>query len=172
MQCNLTSTHCLPCHAGAEAALLVPRILTVLTGSGYAAKPARTAFARGWEGVPLRFMLPWAAQMLTLLDADGGEVLLPALMVSCAAAEVLHIMPALLFPLKVSRPDTVSRHILPKIEAGCSWRETSTQSLAPFRLHLAGSSRCLVALRLHTQKACMVGKHMSLICYLPSDDKG
>ena len=85
------------CHAGAEAALLVPRILTVLTGSGSAAESARTAFAKGWEGVPLRFMLPWAAQMLTLLDADGGQVLLPALMVSFATAVALHIMLALLF---------------------------------------------------------------------------
>ena len=107
-----------PCHAGAEAALLVPRILTVLTGSGPAAESAGDAFAKGWEGVPLRFMLPWAAQMLTLLDADSGEVLLPALMVSFATTVALHVMPALLSPLKISRPENVTfRHILPNTVA-------------------------------------------------------
>ena len=143
-------------HAGAEAALLVPRILTVLTGSGSAAESARTAFAKGWEGVPLRFMLPWAAQMLTLLDADGGEVLLPGLMVSCATAVALHIMPALLFPLKISRPDTVSRQILPKTVAG-SWKAHLYHMVwLPCDLHSLAAAAILSR---YTQKACMIGKY-------------
>ena len=89
----------------------------MLTGSGPAAQSARTAFAKGWEGVPLRFMLPWAAQMLTLLDADGGEVLLPVLMVSCATAVALHVVPALLLLLEISNPGTVPRRILPETAA-------------------------------------------------------
>ena len=104
-------------HAGAEAGLLVPRILTVLTGSGSAAESARAAFTKDWEGVPLSFLLPWAAQMLTLLDADGGEVLLPALKVSGAPGVALHVMPALLLSLMVSRADTGPRHGLRKTVA-------------------------------------------------------
>ena len=132
----------------------------MLTGSDSAAESARTAFAKGWEGVPLRFMLPWAAQMLTLLDADGGEVLLPVLMVSCATAVALHILPAPLFPFKISRPDNVSRHILPKTVAvlaahGRHIFTTWSGSL----LHPTGSSRYLVSLQPYTQKVCMIGKY-------------
>ena len=64
--------------AGREAQLHVPRLLSVL-GSNEA---ARQSFGEGWGGVPLRLLLPWVAQMLSLLDAPQGEALLPPLQVS------------------------------------------------------------------------------------------
>lgn len=63
---------------GREAQLYVPRLLSVL-GSNEA---ARQSFGEGWGRVPLRLLLPWVAQMLSLLDAPQGEALLPSLQVS------------------------------------------------------------------------------------------
>ena len=64
--------------AGREAQLYVPRLLSVLGSS----EAARQSFGEGWGGVPLRLLLPWVAQMLSLLDASQGEALLPLLQVS------------------------------------------------------------------------------------------
>lgn len=64
--------------AGRDAQLYVPRLLSVL-GSNEA---ARQSFGEGWGRVPRRLLLPWVAQMLSLLDAPQGEALLPPLQVS------------------------------------------------------------------------------------------
>lgn len=45
---------------------------------------ARQEWQSGWQGVPNQALLPWAAQMLSLLNLSEGEVLLPTLKVfSC-----------------------------------------------------------------------------------------
>ena len=62
---------------GGEAQLFVPRLLLVLGSSD----TARQRFSQEWSKVPHHVLLPWAAQMLSLLDAVQGEVLLPALQV-------------------------------------------------------------------------------------------
>ena len=62
---------------GQEAQLYVPRLLSVLGSS----KTAQHCFTQVWSSVPLHVLLPWAAQMLSLLDAPQGEALLPALQV-------------------------------------------------------------------------------------------
>ena len=43
---------------------------------------ARQGFSEVWGRVPLHLLLPWVAQMLSLLDASQGEALLPPLQVS------------------------------------------------------------------------------------------
>lgn len=63
--------------AGLEAQLVVPRALTVMEGS----KPAQKAWHGAWSGAPLHALLPWAAQMLSLLDSPEGAALLPTLKV-------------------------------------------------------------------------------------------
>ena len=65
--------------AGAEAQLLVPRALGLLAGSHQA---PRDEWAAGWERVPLHVLLPWGAQMLSLLDGVAGDALLPTLKVT------------------------------------------------------------------------------------------
>ena len=42
---------------------------------------AREAWSQNWRQAPLNALLPWAAQMLSLLDAPEAEALLPALQV-------------------------------------------------------------------------------------------
>ena len=51
---------------------------------------AREAWNQNWQGAPLNALLPWAAQMLSLLDAPEGEALLPALQVHFLLASWLH----------------------------------------------------------------------------------
>ena len=64
--------------AGVEAQLMVPRALTVLESS----KSAQQAWLGAWDSTPLHGLLPWAAQMLSLLGSSEGAALLPALKVS------------------------------------------------------------------------------------------
>ena len=64
---------------GKEAQLLFSSLLSVL-GTDEA---ARQQFGEGWTRVPLHMLLPWSAQMLSLLDGAQGETLLPLLQV-CA----------------------------------------------------------------------------------------
>ena len=68
-------------HAGREAQLYVPRLLSVIGSS----KAAGRCFGEVWHKVPLLLLLPWVAQMLSLLDAVQGEALLPPLKVSLHA---------------------------------------------------------------------------------------
>ena len=68
--------------AGAEAQLFVPRALAMLGAS----EAARAEWGTHWREAPLNALLPWAAQMLSLLDAPEGAPLLPTLQVPCAAA--------------------------------------------------------------------------------------
>ncbi len=65
--------------AGAEARLFVPRLLSVMGDS----EDARAEWEAGWQGVPLQALLPWAAQMLSLLSSPKGAALLPTLKVVC-----------------------------------------------------------------------------------------
>ena len=67
----------LSCMTGQEAQLYVPRILSVLGSS----QDAQQCFAEVWSRVALHVLLPWAAQMLSLLEAPQGAALLPALQV-------------------------------------------------------------------------------------------
>ena len=53
-------------------------------GGGHAA--ARKQFRRGWQAVPPDAFLAWAPSMLSLLDEDVGDALLPLL-------QVQHAMP-------------------------------------------------------------------------------
>jgi hypothetical protein len=62
---------------GVEAQLMVPRALTVMEGS----QSARQAWAESWGSAPLHVLLPWAAQMLSLLGSPQGAALLPSLKV-------------------------------------------------------------------------------------------
>ena len=64
--------------AGVEAQLMIPRALTVLESS----KSAQQAWLGAWGDIPLHVLLPWAAQMLSLLGSSEGAALLPALKVS------------------------------------------------------------------------------------------
>lgn len=55
----------------------MPRLLSVMGDSA----DAREAWSAGWEGVPSQALLPWAAQMLSLLSLPEGAALLPTLKV-------------------------------------------------------------------------------------------
>lgn len=55
----------------------MPRLLSVMGDSG----DARAEWEAGWQGVPLQALLPWAAQMLSLLSSPEGAALLPTLKV-------------------------------------------------------------------------------------------
>jgi len=68
-------------HAGREAQLYVPRLLSVIGSS----EAASRCFGEVWHKVPLPLLLPWVAQMLSLLDAAQGGALLPPLKVSLHA---------------------------------------------------------------------------------------
>lgn len=70
---------------GKEAQLLFSSLLSVL-GTDEA---ARQQFGEGWTRVPLHMLLPWSAQMLSLLDGAQGETLLPLLQV-CALQTYSH----------------------------------------------------------------------------------
>ncbi len=54
---------------------MVPRALTVLEGR----KPGQQAWSTAWPSAPLHVLLPWAAQMLSLLGSPEGPALLPTL---------------------------------------------------------------------------------------------
>ncbi len=69
-------------YAGREAQMYVPRLLSVIGSS----EAAGRCFGEAWHKVPLPLLLPWVAQMLSLLDAAQGEALLPPLKVSLHAA--------------------------------------------------------------------------------------
>lgn len=56
----------------------MPRLLAVMADS----PAARAEFERGWGAVPRGAWLAWAPSMLSLLDTDVGETLLPLLEVS------------------------------------------------------------------------------------------
>ncbi|DBA87788.1 TPA: hypothetical protein ACH3X1_004785 [Trebouxia sp. C0004] len=68
--------------SGREAQLYVPRLLSVIGST----EAAGRCFNEVWHKVPLPLLLPWVAQMLSLLDAAQGEALLPPLKVSLHAA--------------------------------------------------------------------------------------
>ncbi len=70
-------------YAGREAQLYVPRLLSVIGSS----EAAGCCFGEAWHQVPLPLLLPWVAQMLSLLDAAQGEALLPPLKVSLHAIQ-------------------------------------------------------------------------------------
>ena len=53
----------------------MPRLLAVMAAS----PAARAEFERGWRAVPVSAFLTWAPSMLSLLDNDVGEALLPLL---------------------------------------------------------------------------------------------
>ena len=53
----------------------MPRVLTVMANS----ESARAEFAGGWRSVPPKALLPWAAQMMSLLDTPQGPTLIPPL---------------------------------------------------------------------------------------------
>lgn len=54
---------------------MVPRALTVLEGR----EAAQQAWSTAWRSAPLHVLLPWAAQMLSLLGSPEGAALLPTL---------------------------------------------------------------------------------------------
>ena len=58
--------------------MYIPRALAILGEQ----EDAIRAWAEGWQQVPLHLLLPWASQMLSLLDAPEGAVLLPTLQVT------------------------------------------------------------------------------------------
>ncbi|KAL3131372.1 hypothetical protein ABBQ38_007687 [Trebouxia sp. C0009 RCD-2024] len=80
--------------AGQEAQLYVPRLLSVMASC----QPARHCFSQVWSSVALHVLLPWAAQMLSLLDAPQGEALLPPLQ-----ALAKQFPQQLYFPFKLSK---------------------------------------------------------------------
>jgi hypothetical protein len=45
---------------------------------------AQREWQAGWQAVPVQALLPWAAQMLSLLSLPEGEALLPTLKVQAA----------------------------------------------------------------------------------------
>ena len=63
--------------AAHEAQLYLPRAIALLSGN----PGAQAAWSAGIAAVPSRLLLPWAAQMLSLLDCEEGQVLLPPLQV-------------------------------------------------------------------------------------------
>ena len=79
--------HCSGAAAGADAQLLVPRSLGLLAGSQQA---PRDEWAAGWGRVPLHVLLPWGAQMLSLLDGAAGDALLPTLKVTPPCCPTYH----------------------------------------------------------------------------------
>jgi len=102
--------------AGTDAQLLVPRALALLGG----ADPApRSEWAAGWPRVPLHAFLPWAAQMLSLLDSAAGEALLPTLAVR-PAARTACVSPVPLFSSRGSSVRDLHR----------TWSERLVQALA------------------------------------------
>ena len=60
---------------------MVPRALTVMEGS----QSARQAWAESWGSASLHVLLPWAAQMLSLLGSPQGAALLPSLKVQATS---------------------------------------------------------------------------------------
>ena len=77
-RCDSRTMDVLLLMAGVEAQLMVPRALTVLESS----KSAQQAWLGAWGSISLHVLLPWAAQMLSLLGSSEGAALLPALKVS------------------------------------------------------------------------------------------
>ncbi|KAK9796984.1 hypothetical protein WJX73_006710 [Symbiochloris irregularis] len=87
LQAMRHSTSC-----GAE--LHVPRALALLNEDA----GARDSWLKNWKHVPLHLLLPWGAQMLSLLDADEGPCLIPALQALAASYQA-----RLYFPYRLSR---------------------------------------------------------------------
>jgi hypothetical protein len=56
---------------------MVPQALAVMEGS----QAARQAWAVSWDSASLHVLLPWAAQMLSLLGSPQGSALVPSLKV-------------------------------------------------------------------------------------------
>ena len=70
--------HAMPVSAaGQEAQLLVPVVMDAMHKSA----AAQQAWEGHWQGVPTHLLLPWAAQMLSLLDQPEGSSFTPALKV-------------------------------------------------------------------------------------------
>lgn len=63
--------------AGQTAQLLVPAAMEVMHQS----TAAQQAWTSSWQGIPMHLLLPWAAQMLSLLDQPEGQSFVPALKV-------------------------------------------------------------------------------------------
>ena len=72
-------------HAGHEVQLLVP----VIMGTMHQSEAASQAWASKWQDIPVHLLLPWAAQMLSLLDEPEGASFVPALQVRLAYASAL-----------------------------------------------------------------------------------
>ena len=82
MLCDILMLTHLGCAcAGRRAQLYAPRLMAVMAE----AAAARKQFRRGWQAVPPDAFLAWAPSMLSLLDEDVGDALLPLLEVSINA---------------------------------------------------------------------------------------
>ncbi|KAK9839902.1 hypothetical protein WJX74_000152 [Apatococcus lobatus] len=79
---------------GQEAQLLIP----VLMEAMHKSKAARQAWECHWQGVPIHLLLPWAAQMLSLLDQPEGSSFLPTLKAIAGSYKQ-----ALYFPFRLSQ---------------------------------------------------------------------
>ena len=94
-------THALLLLAGVEAQLMVPRALKVLESSN----SAQQAWLGAWGSTPLHVLLPWAAQMLSLLGSPEGAALLPVLKVS-TEPKFHHCFTPAALPVVISRCQT------------------------------------------------------------------
>ncbi|KAK9867398.1 hypothetical protein WJX84_001490 [Apatococcus fuscideae] len=80
-------------HDGQEAQLLVPVVMDTMHNS----EGARRAWEGMWQNVPLHLLLPWAAQMLSLMDQREG-----ASYVSALQAMAEKHKQAMFFPFRLS----------------------------------------------------------------------
>ena len=83
--------------AGQEAQLLVPAAMEIMHQS----TAAQQAWTSHWQGIPLHLLLPWAAQMLSLLDEQEGRSFVPALKVDICLASVDRVHTLILMQWKV-----------------------------------------------------------------------
>ena len=76
---------------GRRAQLYAPRLMAVMADSG----SAREKFVEGCRAVPSDAFLAWAPSMLSLLDEDVGDAVLPVLQVRTVAmrphGRVMHL---------------------------------------------------------------------------------
>ena len=84
--------------AGQEAQLLVPAAMEIMHQS----TAAQQAWTSHWQGIPLHLLLPWAAQMLSLLDEPEGRSFLPALKVDSCLASMDRMHTPILMQWKVN----------------------------------------------------------------------
>ena len=79
--CSLTAG--VLARAGRRAQLYAPRLMAVMAED----PAARKHFRQGWQAVPPDAFLAWAPSMLSLLDEDVGDALLPLLQVGLTARQ-------------------------------------------------------------------------------------